>query len=89
MRERVAPISPAALLSDDKLPPAIAARMASVQARRIAGGMIARDGASCASVEAREWRDDLLAWHDAGRPAEHLPELKRRRAALRAAGHNV
>lgn len=89
MRDRVTPLSPAALLSDSTLPPAIAARMAAVQAARIEGGCIARDGASCASVAAREWRDDLLAWHDAGRPADKLDGLKTRRAELQAAGHNV
>lgn len=44
-----------------------------------------RNGNTWRTPEKAEFINDMLDWHAAGKPAEQMPALKAREAALRAA----
>jgi hypothetical protein len=60
---------------------------AAAKARATAEGRVTKSGAIMRTAEAAQWRDALSAWHEAGKPADQMPALEAREAALRAAGH--
>jgi hypothetical protein len=68
------------------LPAALRDRMATTQQARIDAGHTARNGVTHRTLEKKQWVDDLLDWHDAGRPAAGKRALRAREKALRAVG---
>lgn len=68
------------------LPTALRNRMQAVQQARIDAGHTARNGVTHRTLEKKQWVDDLIDWHDAGKPADGRRALQVREKALRASG---
>lgn len=50
---------------------------------------ISRDGSCHATPEVAAWWNELLDFHDAGKPAGEAEKLEVKRIALRKQGHNI
>ena len=76
-------------ISDPKLAclsDALRDRMQAVQEARVAAGHTAKNGITYRTLEKKQWVDDLLDWHDAGKPAAGKMALQARENALRSDG---
>lgn len=59
--------------------PQFAQRVNAIQERRIAGGCISKNGASHPTKAHADWYNDLIDWHERGRPQGELDALKARK----------
>lgn len=68
------------------LPTAMRDRMGAVQKARIDANHTAKNGVTYRTLEKKQWVDDLVDWHDAGKPAAGKSALRAREARLREEG---
>lgn len=50
---------------------------------------VSRDGACHATPEVAAWWNELLDFHDTGKPKQVAAQLEEKRIQLRKAGHNI